>query len=360
MSKKFKILLAGDYMWPWYQKACSDSLKKIGCEVIEFSWFRNFWKFVENKSEPIYLDFFTRIQHKFLMGPIISKINKELIEKAKEEKPDVIWLYNVHLINKSTLHRLKKILPDTKLVQYANDNPFSKGASYNLWRHFKSSVCCFDISFAYRESNIDDYIDHGAKKVFLLPAYFCPELDYPKDKKKIPQKFLCDVVFAGHYENDQRIKSLEAVYDLGIDLKIYGGGWNALLKSHPSSPLIKLLPIEPAVGEDYINAICGSKIALCFLSSLNEDTYTRRCFQIPAMRTTLLSQHSDYLEELFTENQDIIFFKNEEELCEKVKFLLKNEDILEQISKTGFKNVLMNGHDNLSRMRYWLDIVKNN
>ena len=144
-------------------KKPAQTLRKLGCEVIEFSWFKHLWKSVESKSEPIYIDFFKRIQHKFLIGPVISKINRELIEKATQEKPDVIWLYNVHLIRKNTILKLKNLLPNAKLVQYANDNPFSKSASNILWRHFKSSVSCFDISFA-QKSNIDDYIDHGAKK----------------------------------------------------------------------------------------------------------------------------------------------------------------------------------------------------
>ena len=130
-------------------KACSDSLRKLGCEVIEFSWFKHLWKSVESKSEPIYIDFFKRIQHKFLIGPVISKINRELIEKATQEKPDVIWLYNVHLIRKNTILKLKNLLPNAKLVQYANDNPFN-GVHQIFYGHFKSSVSYFDISFAWK------------------------------------------------------------------------------------------------------------------------------------------------------------------------------------------------------------------
>ena len=41
------------------------------------------------------------------------------------------------------------------------------------------------------------------QKKFSSSSILLPELDYPKDKKRIPHEFLSDVVFAGHYENDQ-------------------------------------------------------------------------------------------------------------------------------------------------------------
>ena len=51
----------------------------------------------------------------------------------------------------------------------------------------------------------------------------------------------------------------------------------------------------------------------------------------------------------------ILFFKNEKELSEKVKFTRRMKILKKFLNR--FQNILMNGHDNLSRMKYWLDIV---
>ncbi|WGU68927.1 glycosyltransferase [Capnocytophaga canimorsus] len=45
-----------------------------------------------------------------------------------------------------------------------------------------------------------------------------------------------------------------------------------------------------------------------FLSKLNNDQYTRRCFEIPACGTMMLSERTPTLQEFYTENEEIVFF----------------------------------------------------
>lgn len=87
-------------------------------------------------------------------------------------------------------------------VQYANDNPFSAAAKPGLWRHYLTNIPLFDVHLSYRMNNIADYRRHGAISVHLLRSYFIPEEDYPVSQAEIPDRFRCDVVFAGHYEDE--------------------------------------------------------------------------------------------------------------------------------------------------------------
>ena len=176
--------------------------------------------------------------------------------------------------------------------------------------------------------------------------------------ERVPKEFNCDVVFAGHYEDDGRIEMLESICKSGYKLNLFGGGWNrALNQLDKDSPLLELYPITPVTGDNYRYAICGAKVAMCFLSTLNNDTYTRRNFQIPAMKTAMLSEYSDDLSNLYKEDEEVMFFKNEEEMLNKLEILVNNNDLRESISRAGYERVYKDGNDVVSRMRMLLDII---
>ena len=353
-----KIMLVGEYAWPWYQEACARALEYSGCQVIRFGWFERFKKWLPGKGEPVFLSFDRRMQYRFLLGPQILGINQDLKKVALREKPDVIWFYNVQLVYPQTVSSLRELLPKTIFCQYTNDNPFATEVPRSIWRHFINSIPLFDLHFAYRKDNIPDFKRSGAKDVFLLRSYFIPEIDQYIPREEIEDKYICDVVFSGHYENDGRIEALEAICKAGFKLKLYGGGWHAAkARLSPDSPLRVHYPIEHVMGLDYNKAICGAKVALCFLSTLNKDTYTRRSFQIPAMKVAMLSERSDDLEGLFEDRQEAVFFSDTGDLLEKLKWLCEDPLDNDRIAQGGLRRVYLDGHSVNDRMKEFLGII---
>jgi len=247
------------------------------------------------------------------------------------------------------------LIPCATFCQYANDNPFNKAAKPGLWRNYLASIKYFDLNFSYRHNNIWDYHRYGAKNVHLLRAYFIPAVDYPEPLNTIPERFKYDVVFAGHYEDDGRVEMLEAICETGFNLRLYGGGWDAaLLRLRADSPLRAQFPVSPVTGAEYRYAICGAKVALCFLSTLNHDTYTRRSFQIPAMKTAMLSQYTDDLATLFKPDEEAMFFRDKIELLDKLKLLIGDPAIRASIAEAGYRRIYADGHDVRARMGAWL------
>ena len=353
-----RILLVGDYMWPWYQDACADALEFHGCVVRRFGWLDDFHKFVDGQSEPLYHSLWHRIQYRLRFGPVPSRVSSRLIKTAHQFNPDIVWFYNVSLISASKVKELRILCPDAILVQYSNDNPFSKPAKIGLWRKYIASIPYFDVHCVFRNSNISDYTKLGAQSIYLLRSYFIPETDYPESRSLVPEKFRCDVVFAGHYEDDGRVEMLEAICKAGFKLNIFGGGWAVARKNLGSdSPLRDLFPITPATGADYRYAICGAKVALCFLSTLNHDTYTRRNFQIPAMKVAMLSQYTDDLVTMFVPDVEAVFFRNQEELLTKLQTLIADDQHRAAIAEAGYARVYADGHDVRARMGEWLKYV---
>jgi spore maturation protein CgeB len=261
-----------------------------------------------------------------------------------------VFIYRGDLIRAKTIKRLKTVCPDAVLVGYNNDDPFSPRYPFWYWRHFIHAIPVYDLVLAYRLHNVSDFAGAGAARVHLLRSWFVPERDFKLD---IEKKY--DVVFVGHAEDDGRQEILETIVESGYSLGLFGPShyWESRLQN--SAGLKHLLPVCPVWGADYNRVLNEGKVALCFFSALNRDTYTRRCFEIPASGTVMLAQYSEDLASLFTPDEEAVFFHNGEELVAKLKWLLENDDIRHRIADAGLQKVHDAGHDVNSRVRQLLD-----
>jgi glycosyltransferase involved in cell wall biosynthesis len=225
-----------------------------------------------------------------------------------------------------------------------------------LWHWYTRCLPIFDRNYFYRRSNCGEAISAGATHAEVMLPYFMPWQDRPVAMSPNElQRFSTEVVFVGHYEPDGREQSIRALVDAGIRVKLWGGHYWSRKVLGDLYP--KLAPIVPAEGDDYAKALCGAKICLCFLSKLNRDTYTRRCFEIPACGRVMLAQRTDDLLNMFKEDEEACFFSSNEELVAKAKWLLANPDIRERIAQAGLRRVWADGHDVNSRARQFLEVI---
>ena len=249
------------------------------------------------------------------------------------------------------------------MICHNEDDPFAVGHPYWLWRHFKGSISEYDLVLAHRLRNVEQYENAGAKNVKFLRSWFAVERTHPVEllaEEKL--KYECDVVFAGHFENDGRVEHLKEIVKNGFKLRLFGPGkyWDPVLLE---SPLLKhLVPVQMVWGDDYNKALCGAKLALCFMSKLNCDTYTRRCFEIPSTKTVLLSEYSNELETLYDSGVEVEFFKTKDELIQVLHRYVNNESLRESVADAGYQRVMTDGHDVVSRMQQvleWFEQSKN-
>jgi hypothetical protein len=340
-----KILVVGDGHSAIHEVAVAAAFKKLGHEVESFYWQDYF------KSRNPIRRLWRRAQNKFLIGPSFNKLNRDLFLQAIQFEPKLIFIYRGTHIVSATIVALKRTFPDCKIFGYNNDDPFASGHPFWLWRHFLKSVPVYNLVFAYRHHNLDEFIKFGAKRVELLRSWFVPELNHfvsISDEDKL--KYKCDVVFIGHYENDGRFELLEEIVKAGYVLRLFGPPyeWNKLLLQ--SEILKYLYPVHLVWNDDYNKAISGAKVALCFFSKLNRDTYTRRCFEIPATGTVLLSEYSDDMATIYQAGKEADYFSSKDELIEKVKLYVENDSLRHQVAQCGNLRVVKDGHDIVSRM----------
>jgi len=255
------------------------------------------------------------------------------------------------------LELIKAKSPRTLVVSYNNDNPFSSRYSRYYWARHLKSVTSYDLVYAYRPSNIQQYRAAGAKKVKLLPPWFVKHRTFPTTLGQSELvKYKSDVVLVAHYENDGRLELVKSLIEAGIDVSLYGPEWNDVILK---DPLLKnYYPVTYLSDNEYRKALCGSKIALAIYSSLNSDVYTRKCFEIPATRTMMIAKRTEEMLELFTEDVECVFFDDIEELIDKINIYLRQNDLRNKIAENGYKRVISSGHDAIGRAAYILESFK--
>lgn len=329
-----KLVFAGAWGYPWYEEACSEALRRLGHDVVPFSW----------KGRV------GRISERLMVGPQLSRLNNQLHALCEQVRPDILFVYRATHIFKDTLLRIKESCPGIRLAQYCNDDPFSPHAARLLWRHLIRALPAYDVHFVYRESNIGEIKERSASsQPALLRSYFVPWLHRPLTPRCDPKY---DISFVGHYEDDGRELSLKRLREAGAKIVIRGGAtWPRRV-----SRLLELdSPIKLAYGDDYCATVSNARISLSFLSKLNRDTYTRRNFEIPAMGGFMLAEYSDDLASLFREGVEAEFFRDDAELVEKARFYLTHDDIRFRVAQHGMDAVHKRGHDVISRMSQMIE-----
>lgn len=350
-----KILIVGDWHSELHEEAVYNAFKALGHEVLKFAWHVYFKP--ANRIDA----FGKKFQNRFIIGPIIRKLNRDLIKATAGFAPDMVFVYRGTHIAADTLKKIKQQCSDTTLVGYNNDDPFAQGHHYSLWRLFLKAVPVYDLMLAYRHHNLDEFRRIGAKRVELLRSWYYPERNHPVSlSAEDRNKYECDVVFVGHYEADGRRQYLEELVRQGFKLKLFGHGsdWDPVLAN--SKELQSQVPVRLVWGEEYNKALCGSKVALCFLSKLNRDTYTRRCFEIPATGTLMLSEYTEDLAGLYKEGEEVEFFRSREELVAKLKLYLGDQKLRQAVAANGQRRLIADGHDVVSRMKQviaWVDEI---
>ena len=328
-----RILIVGNFNWYFYEEALIDGFKSINVETSKFKL-----KTIDLKS-------------KIFNCSELKKHNNDLINFAKNNQPDAIFFYRTNEVLPNTLKKIKKALPETKLLFYNNDNPFI--GFKNKIKYFLYLKCLkhADITYVYRPSNIEDAKNWKAKSIKLLYPHYCTKLHLGNNteyKNKVH-----DIIFIGHYELD-RGEYIDALIKANIKIKVFGPGWSSISKKlNWPDEIIN----EPVYGDDYRKTISDSKMALCFLSKINNDVYTRRNFEIPATGTIVVSEYSKELAVLFENDKEIIMFNDKHEMVNKVKSYLNDDKLLVKLTEQAFNKIISAKHSEVDRAQQILNNI---
>lgn len=349
-----RILIVGDWTFEVYERPLAEALEQTCAAEVRAFKLHDYFGDPEGRVPSVLERRVLRLQHRLAWGPGVRRANTELIEAASNFRPDVVLIRSRH-IWKETLETIKASKPRPYLVLYTNDNPFSAAYHRSTWRHFVNCIPAADLVLSYRPSNCARLRDAGAKRVEMFRAWFVPKLHYPVETATATATGVgADACFVGHYEDDGRLEVIEELAANGLTVRVFGTGWERARRHSEALSAHPPVRLGPAAYRDVVST---STVSLCFLSRMNDDSYTRRCFEIPAIGGVLLSERTSDQLSLFSEDQEALFFSNADEAVAATKRLVVDQSKRNDVSLAGRKRVWQDGHDIDSRARLFVDYV---
>ena len=85
-----------------------------------------------------------------------------------------------------------------------------------------------------------------------------------------------------------------------------------------------------------LKCLTQSKININILRLQNKDSTNMRTFEIPAARSLMFHERSKEAQEIFKEDEEVIFFDNAKDLVEKANRIINNNSLRDDILNKGY------------------------
>jgi len=260
----------------------------------------------------------------------INYLNKLFVETVRNYSPDLIVLGHSDNLKTESLEKIKKLKKDIKIIQWFEDNLHESGPD--------------PIQNQKRLLKYDDFIDHNF--ITTHPS----ALAFVKNKKRysyLPIPVDKNVEKLNVYQNNQSIYDLFFTMSHGVNrgvlkLNKYDVRYpfiEKLLKNNPNIlfDIYGYKTRQPIWAEDFYHTIYLSKMALNLSRTNSVKYYTSN--RISSLIGNGLMTFVDIKTQLndFFDDDEIVFYKNINDLTEKLNYYKENDILRKKIAKKGQK-----------------------
>ncbi|MFA7245502.1 MAG: glycosyltransferase [Candidatus Magasanikbacteria bacterium] len=264
---------------------------------------------------------------------------KAILAQIKEYRPDVIYIQLMAHISPVFLKKIKKYC---KLLvgQIACPMP-----SLNYFKDYDLIL-----------SSLPNYVEKF-KKAGIKSEYF--KLGFEKEVLNNLSKKdnFFDVVHIGGYGpvHNERNALLEKVSKI-VPIDFWGYGVNNLSSE---SPIRKKIHGE-SWGVNMFETLYNSKITMTkhIDSVAGEYANNMTLFEATGVGTLLITDEKKNLSELFKIGEEVVTYKNAEDLADKIKYYLDHEEERKKIALAGQRRTLTE-HTYTNRMQELIKIIEN-
>lgn len=313
----------------------AEALKRIGCEVIELDPFDS----LTRKMGVWSTRFHYHTGYQFLQSKALEWCTQK-IDKLKTV--DAIWIDSGELFGPLCIRTLKAT--SAPLILFNHDDPTGPRDG-NRFVSLRSAIPHYDLCSVCRTEGETEFRMLGAKEVYRFTRGY-DEIEHAPftDATEIPIEMRSDVAFIGTWmRNEHRDQFIYKLISAGIPVSIWGGRWQKSRMWGDLSPYWK----GPALsGRDYVSAIQGAKISLGLLSKGNRDLHTTRSVEIPFAGGLLCAERTSEHLQMYKEDEEAIFWRDELECIEKCKQLLGDDSLRERVRSNGKHRVAQLGVGN--------------
>ncbi len=308
------------------------ALERLGHHVIRF----NAYDYIPQNA------LVGKIVFRLAAGPHVDRLNRDLLQIAERERPDLLWADKLLWMRPRALDRLRSLGITT--VSYMIDNAFGPRQDPG-WRLYMKGIPHYDLHVTQRDTNVADYRSRGARDVIKVQTAYEPTIHFPPPAGWSDKDRNRDVSFIGTpYE--QRAETLTRLAEeSGFNIAISGNDplWRKALSP---SAFSQLYCEGELYQQQYREAIWRSKINLSFLTHSNQDEFVHKSFEIAGCGGFLLAERSEGHLERFCEGEEAVFFSTFEELAEKVRRYLPDESARARIAAAGQARAQRDGYHN--------------
>lgn len=342
-----KILFIGYFLPARLELSYEKYLKVCGCDISRFDIAK-----IISDSALSFLD----------KNPVSKRlfseywkiiINKKLLEVFEKEKPDLVLVLKGNFLWPDTI----KAMSDSKksiLFCFNGDDPFNLASPGASNRHILSSIPYYDCYFIWTRSLIEPLIKVGAKMVKWLPFGFDADLHYPIELSvREKGSYSNDLAFVGNWDKERERWLAEL---LDFDLDIWGEYY---WKTRCRNKALRMRWHKTAMyGEEMSKALNSSKISLNILRRQNKGRHNMRTFEAAACGAFVLAERSAEAKEFFAEDKEAVYFSTPDELREKARYYLKNNEERNKLARKGYERCISSGYSYLERARKILAVYE--
>jgi hypothetical protein len=281
----------------------------------------------------------TALQYRYPIGPLIARVNTELVDAVRTVKPDVVWFDKPLVFTAPTLVRIKETGALT--VCYNQDNPFGPRQD-GCWRQFFRIHPLFNLHCLFRKADVARYKDWG-KNFIELQFSFEPAQQFPPPPGWRDEDRKREVSFVGSPYEERPAFLRKLIFEHKLPITISGPNWNKVLSESECQLYMRGAYLKDDV---YREAIWQSKINLAFVTRLNEDDVAHKSFEITACGGFLLAERTAAHQAAFEEGKEAEFFSSIGECAEKIRYYLAHTAEREEIARRGLERSTRSGYDN--------------
>ncbi|HEY0264924.1 MAG TPA: glycosyltransferase [Granulicella sp.] len=283
-----------------------------------------------------------KVELRLQVGPNVARLNRDLLEMARRERPELLWADKLLFLWPSTLDRLREMGVVT--VSYMIDNAFGPRRDPG-WRLYMKCVPHWDLHAVQRDQNIVDYKANGARDVIKIQTAYEPTVHFPPPEGWSDQDRDRGVSFIGT-PYDNRAEFLTRLWkEFHLPVSVSGGlVWKTALGPEATAGIYR--GNGELFREEYREGIWRSQINLSFLTHSNQDEFAHKSFEIAACGGFLLAERSAGHMERFKEDEEAVFFSDIEECAAKIRRYLPDEAARTRIAAAGCLRAVRSGYHN--------------
>jgi spore maturation protein CgeB len=283
-----------------------------------------------------------RIAFRLAAGSGVERLNRDLLQLAERERPDLLWADKLIWMRPKTLDRLRAMGIVT--VSYMIDNPFGTRQDPG-WRLYMKDIPHYDLHVVQRDKNILDYTSRGARDVIKIQTAYEPTLHFAPPSGWSDADRNREVSFIGTPYDDRARTLTRLSRECGLPVTISGNPrqWTRALDSKAFASLFREGELYQ---QQYRETIWRSRINLSFLTHSNQDEFVHKSFEIAGCGGFLLAERSDGHLQRFKEDEEAVFFTGFDELVQKIRRYLPDQAARQRIAAAGNLRAARDGYHN--------------